>query len=419
MTQEGGELTLENPFKVYRGLNRNIYIIFIGQVINSMGAFVFPFLTMFLTQKIGMSPAEAGSYVTVAALANVPGMFLGAKLADSFGRKRLYLISSTLMALMLIPPAFLGTSKVVIYFLIMMSLFAGAVNPAFNAMVTDLTRGEERKKAFSLLYLGWNMGFAIGPMIAGFLFNHYLPLLFLGDAATAFIAIVLIGIYVPETKGMIEETPDEELPENERAEEGSIFRVLLKRPGIILVSFILLFFRLVYAQSSFALPIQMNEIFGQQGPAYYGINYSFNAIVVVAFTVLVTSVTVKLKPLANIIIAGLLLAVGFGMIYYIDILPLFFLSTFVWTIGEILEATNVNVYIASHAPVSHRARFNSIFMFISGAGYAFAPKLGGLFLEYYSIREIWLASFFVMVIASSALLLFYLGQERVKRLTCK
>lgn len=51
MTQEGGELTLENPFKVYRGLNRNIYIIFIGQVINSMGAFVFPFLTMFLTQK--------------------------------------------------------------------------------------------------------------------------------------------------------------------------------------------------------------------------------------------------------------------------------------------------------------------------------------------------------------------------------
>ncbi|MDI3547112.1 MAG: hypothetical protein PWR10_764 [Halanaerobiales bacterium] len=403
---------MKNIFKTYHGLDKSIYIIFIAQVINSMGAFVFPFLTMFLTKKLGLSANEAGSYVTLASMATVPGMFLGAKLADSFGRKRLYIISASLTALMLIPPAFLGESRVIIFFLIMTSVFSGAVNPAFTAMVTDLTKGEERKRAFSLLYLGWNTGYAIGPMIAGFLFNHYLPLLFIGDAATALIAITLIGLKVPETKDLVEEKSEEELPELERAESGSIFKVLLKRPAIIFFSLILIFYRLVYAQSFFSLPIQMNEVFGDQGPAFYGMNASFNALVVIVFTILVTGLTVKLKPLLNTIIAGFLFAIGFGMIYFINTLPLFFFSTFIWTIGEILEATNVNVYIASQAPVSHRARFNSLFMFLSGAGYAFAPKLAGIFTEYYPLRNIWSTSFFIMLAATSFLIIFWFTVER-------
>jgi len=402
---------IKNALDTYRGLNKNIYIIFIAQVINSMGAFVAPFLTMFLTQKLGLPASEAGSYVTIAAIANVPGMFAGAKLADKFGRKKLYITSTVLMALMLIPPAFLGESKVVIYFLIAMSFFNGAVNPSFTAMISDLTSGKERKKAYSLQYLGWNTGYAVGPMIAGFLFNNYLPLLFLGDAATALIAITLVAIYVPETKDLAEEIPDEELPEMERSEKGSLFRVLLKRPSIIVFGFIMFFYRIVYAQGSFALPIQLNEIFGTRGPSIYGMNMSFNAFTVVIFTIFVTGLTLKFKPIFNIIIGGILFAVGFGMISFVNSFPLLLVSTFIWTIGEILEATNINVYIAAHAPVSHRARFNSIFMFISGAGYALAPKLGGIFIDYFSVRDIWSTSFFIMLGAIFALIIFHNYKE--------
>src|SRR6056297_1594972 len=403
---------IKNALDTYRGLNKNIYIIFIAQIINSMGAFVAPFLTMFLTQKLGLPASEAGSYVTIAAIANVPGMFAGAKLADKFGRKKLYITSTVLMASMLIPPAFLGESKLVIYFLIAMAFFNGAVNPSFTAMISDLTRGEERKKAYSLQYLGWNTGYAVGPMIAGFLFNNYLPLLFLGDAATAFIAITLIAIYVPETKELAEKIPDEELPALERSEKGSLFRVLLKRPSIIVFGFIMFFYRIVYAQRSFALPIQLNEIFGTRGPSIYGMNMSFNAFIVVIFTIFVTGLTLKFKPIFNIIMGGILFAIGFGMIRFVNSFPILLFSTFIWTIGEILEATNINVYIAAHAPVNYRARFNSIFMFISGAGFAFAPKLGGLFLNYFSLGNIWLASFFIMLLATFSLYIFYILLEK-------
>lgn len=41
-------------------------------------------------------------------------------------------------------------------------------------------------------------------------------------------------------------------------------------------------------------------------------------------------------------------------------LPLFLLSTLLWTVGEILQVTNASVYVANNSPISHRGRFNAI-----------------------------------------------------------
>jgi|GEM_PF-6649555 len=41
--------------KSYTKLPRNVYILFIANVINAAGSFVYPFLAMFLTLKMGYS----------------------------------------------------------------------------------------------------------------------------------------------------------------------------------------------------------------------------------------------------------------------------------------------------------------------------------------------------------------------------
>jgi MFS family permease len=46
-------------------------------------------------------------------------------------------------------------------------MLAIAAQPASTAMTTDLTNPRNRKAAFSLLYLGGNVGFAVGPLISG------------------------------------------------------------------------------------------------------------------------------------------------------------------------------------------------------------------------------------------------------------
>ncbi|MGM0675698.1 MAG: MFS transporter [Spirochaetota bacterium] len=46
----------------------------------------------------------------------------------------------------------------------------GAATPATIALATDLSTPDTRQATFSLLYLGHNLGFAVGPLVAGFLF---------------------------------------------------------------------------------------------------------------------------------------------------------------------------------------------------------------------------------------------------------
>jgi MFS family permease len=111
---------------------------------------------------------------------------------------------------------------------------------------------------------------------------------------------------------------------------------------------------------------------------------------VLIFTTVVLYITKKLNPLKSIAFAALLYAVGFGAIYFIESFYLFFLSTLVWTLGEIATMVNYNVFIASHTPMSHRSRFNGLLQVILGMGFAVGPFLAGFYVDHFGTRSIWL-----------------------------
>ena len=92
----------------YSGLPRGIYILFFVRIINSMGSFVFPLLTLFLTDKLGLGAREAGMFVSLSALSYIPGGLIGGKLSDIIGRKKVMIIFQGLAALLFLPCAFLG-----------------------------------------------------------------------------------------------------------------------------------------------------------------------------------------------------------------------------------------------------------------------------------------------------------------------
>lgn len=52
---------LKKIYYPYQGLPKDIYIIFISRIINTMGCFVHPLLALILTQKIGLEKDAADS----------------------------------------------------------------------------------------------------------------------------------------------------------------------------------------------------------------------------------------------------------------------------------------------------------------------------------------------------------------------
>jgi MFS family permease len=409
-------MTNSNFLKTYSGLPKSIYVIFFARIINSMGSFVHPFLTLFLTSSLGLGVETVGLFLMMAAFASIPGSLLGGKLADYIGRKKIIIVFQGLAALCLIPCAFLGKSIIVPYLLILSSFFGGAAQPPNSAMLADLTNSKNRKAAFSLLYLGINIGFSLGPLIAGFLYNHYLKILFLGDAATTILSLLLVAVYVEETLPTKENTVGKVnsyiYSENEKAQEGNLLSVLLKRPYLIAFAMVSMIYSFMYSQFGFITPIQMKILFSSDGPELYGSIMAINGLVVVTMTTIITALTKKLRPILNITLAGLFFSLGFGMLFLAKTFVIFVISTIVWTIGEILSATNSGVYIANHTPMSHRGRFNAVIPLITGTGFAVGPFMMGLFIRNKEVNFAWLLVFFLGILASSFMYLLYLNEKR-------
>lgn len=406
-----------NLFATYSGLDRSIYFLFLAQIVNSLGHFVHPFLTLFLTQKIGMDTAAAGMYVLASAIVWVPGSMIGGRIADKRARKATMLIFQSLAAAMLVPCGFLETSIVIPWLLIFSSFFQGIAEPVNDAMITDMTVAKQRKSAFSLLYLGHNIGFALGPIIAGFLFNRYMRWIFFGDAATTAIALAVVAVFTKESKPTDEQIEEsfahDETPE--KAEHGSIWRVLARRPFLFAFMFIHILYSLVYSQVGFALPLQLAATFGEAGPRLFGIIMTVNAVAVILLTTIVLNATQKLPPVLSVAISGLFYALGFGLLHRFSSFEILIGLTLLWTVGEILSATNASAYIANHAPITHRARVNSIAPIIMYSGQAIGPPLAGFFIDRYSVSGIWPITLLLSAAGSGLLLLLFLLERRRNR----
>jgi MFS family permease len=164
----------------------------------------------------------------------------------------------------------------------------------------------------------------------------------------------------------------------------------------------MLIYSFVYAQFTFSLPIQVNEIFLDDGPKFYGLLMTVNALTVVFLTPVITSITIKYKPIMVIFLGGIQYAIGFGILYFISSMPLLALSTVLWTAGEVLVNTNSGVYIANNTPISHRGRFNSVFPVLISSGFAFGPYIIGPYIDAFGTRQVWVLCF---ILASGASLL--------------
>ena len=416
-------MNIKSLFEDYTKLPRSLFILFSAQIVSSMGNFVFPFLAIFLTKTLIYNEQKAGFYVMLATAAKVPGLLLGGKLSDVFGRKKIFIIFSSLSALFIffcLLVSQIGQNEIIPWLLIISAVFNGANYPAMKAMVADLTDPDNRKAAFSLLYLGMNIGFAIGPLIAGLLYNKYLKLLFVGDTISTIISVLLVYFFIAETFPQADNMKNSTLSRynNERAEEGSIYRVLLSRPYLLIFTLIFTLYSFIYVQSEFTLPLQMIKIFGDNGPQFFGTIMTLNGIVVIFLTVFVISFTRRIEPIFNVSLAGILYAFGFGIIYFSTTLCLFAFSTVLWTLGEIIASTYSDVYIINHTPITHRGRFSAIIHILIGSGFIFGPYLSGLFISHYKMENIWLVVFILSIF--SAFLMYFLNYfEKQAKLNLK
>lgn len=380
-------------FSTYKNLPKSINILFAQRVIMTLGEFVFPMLTILLSDRLGQSDSQIGFYMMLMSFATIPGAVIAGHLCDKYSRKAIMVTACLIAAGLFIICGFFTNSIVIIYLIIFSEFFLSFAYVASNAMMTDLTTPENRKEGFSLIYLGINLGLAVGCLLAGFMYRHSVPLLFILDGISTALSILLVLFFVPDSK------PDEEAINeinnsdrvNEKSASGNAALLILKNP--ILLCYIVSFFTMIFAYSSFGfvVPLELTSLHGADSAAtLFGIVISVNAVTVIIGTPITTRIMKNAKTAHGLIIACVAYIIGFGIMVFTSNIIVMFIAVFIWTIGEILSSICGSTFLANHSPVTHRGRVGSVQTITRGLARGLSPFVLGLILEARSFSFVWL-----------------------------
>jgi MFS family permease len=382
---------LERIRKTIEGYPRQFWLLFFGGLLSSAGSsMVWPFLTLYLRQRLNVPLTDIAMLFTLNAVAGLPGVFSAGAVADRFGRKGVMVVGMATNSLFFIGMSLAGTMQS----WTLMMVLSGIVGPLFSvgssAMVVDLVETKRRPNAYALLRMVQNLGITIGPAVGGFIaVNSYTLLFYIAAAATGAFSLIIL-LFVKETLPKTSAGPGEPAA-------AAASPVLHPAGGYlsILRDWPFLSFCLFYTLSGFGyiifmvlLPVYAKENFAVL-ENQFGLIMSTNALMVVALQYSVTNLTKRYAHIPVLAIGSLFYALGVGSVILGRSFPAFLASMVVLTFGEMIMVPTSTVLTAELAPVDMRGRYMSIYSITWGAGLGIGPLIGGALNDNIGPIAIW------------------------------
>ncbi|MEU5690210.1 MFS transporter [Actinosynnema sp. NPDC020468] len=353
------------------------WIICGASLLNRATTFVYPLLAFYLANSLGWPAFRIGLTLSAMGAGAVVGALVGGFATDFLGASRTLFLgqignAAAMLALGLVttPYAIVGAAAV-------LGFTNSMGRPALNTLVAAIVRPAARTRAYSLVYWSANVGFAVAPVLGGVLSGVGWFLVFAVNCA----ALVVVGLVLVLTVRPPREQPAEPGGRSGTRPRGSLIGVLRRDgrlPVLVVGTFIL---SCLFTQSTSTLPTAL----AADGfpPASYGLALSVNGVVIVLLQLPLTRVLERVDPAVSLVMAALLLGVGFGATAFAHDTVQVALCVAVWTLGEMLGLPVAATAVTNLAPAGMRGRYHGLYTLSMGAAGSVAPALGGAVLQGY------------------------------------
>jgi MFS family permease len=363
----------------FSGLPRDAWWLALVEFANQSGTMVIFFMSLYAIQELGFSVKQAGMTMGFFGAGGLAGSYLGGRLTDHWGFRKVQQIGLVSTALFLWMTGLASQPSLVFSLM----FFLGACNqmqpPANMTAVAEFCPGAIRVKGYSLLRLAANAGVSIGPVLGGFLALINYHWLFWVDGTTCLVA-VLIQYFTLGRKGKLTPPPSSGTglkPSSPWQDKHFLYLMLLVF-GV----------GMVFSQVLSTFPLYLRQVYGLRE------NLIGPLIMINTLLILICQMPMihRLAPFAPakvirwgcLFLCGgfALMPLGRGFLYA-------GLTVVVWTAGEIIAIPVMSTLVASYAPEGKQGGFQGIYSFTFSLALIAGPVLGAWIYQGWNRDRLW------------------------------
>ena len=365
-------------------------------------ALYYPFSTIHFHNVVGIPLSLVGAGLGALAAASVVSGLVSGPLSDRYGRKPLMLVSLTGSAATFF--AFALVEDFAGYLAV--SVAAGLVgssmfDAARNAMVADVTQPGRRSRAYGLVRVGGNVGWALGPMVAGLVAASVgsagiYRTLFLGTSALTALVVLVLALAAEESLPATTKAP---IP---TARAARLRTALMDGPFLaLLAAGILLYY--VFTQDWQALPIYAKNFVGVPD-GRIGIFLGANGLMVILLQLPISYAIDRTSRVGALLVGAALFASSSATLLLTEsFLGILLAFAGFFTLAEMILEVAGAALAAELAPVRLRGTYLALFGACFGAAYGVSPVVAGALLEARLPDVIWKIQLVAAALAAAGL----------------
>ena len=351
------------------------WVVFVVRTVNSIGfSATIPFLAVYLFKVRYVPLSEIGLVYLASGIIGLASQMIGGRLTDSIGPKKVMLtayLSSLLFSIMLGYLVLIQANVAMFFFIYpAFSLFRGISQPATSSIIAE-QRASNVRTGFSLLSIGGNLGFAIGPALGGIFATIYSYSSVFAISATSSMAVLLISsIWI--TGGI------------RNSSEGSVSgktRLMLSwEHDRNIILFLCLTFCLFLAVGYEIVPLSLySSDFLHLSDNLIGYLFATNGLTIVILQLPLTKLIEKSKMLVRpLVISSLFTTASFLIASVSTNFVDLEVMMFVITLGEIFLSVPAQTIIALFSRSGNRGTYQGYYSAASSAGRSVASFVGPL-----------------------------------------
>ncbi len=393
--------------KSFTGLSRETWLLSAVILINRCTYMAVPFMSLYVTQYLHRSIADAGFIITLFGVGSVLGATAGGKFTDKTGFRSVQIFTLITGGAFFLFYSTITHFTTLCILAVVISFFSEAFRPAnFTAIAAYAKPGTETR-SYSLNRLATNLGWAVGGGIGGVIASISYPLLFVVDGAVSIVAGLCILWLLPSAKAYRKEV--KEKMKNIKVNgpwQDALFIKFILLTTLFYVCFFLMF-RVV--------PVFFKETW-HISEAMIGAILGLNGIIIALFEMVLISRIEKKHSHIHYIIIGVLFIAGAYLLLTIPALPfipLAFLAIVLFTVGEMFAMPFINSFVIIRSNEFNRGQYATGYTLSWSVSQIIGPTTGFYLAEKCGYNWLWIMLIVLLAICALGFRLLQPAKQQV------